>query len=216
VKLSLAVFVCLLLSGGLVAQTPAPVLEWSASHGGAFDQATALAMGADGRAVIAGTGGAPQTDVLISQLGADGLPNGCSARVGSSGVDTLRAMAVGSDGSIYVAGETDGRDFPVTPGVLGAQPEPSTAGRWRFLAKLGACGGVRYATYLPGVGHPLALAVAADGSVVVVDSERNVLRVDAEARRVVGRRVWNGEFRTLAMDAQGRPVLAGGRGARRW
>lgn len=44
-----------------------------------------------------------------------------------------------------------------------------------------------------------------------MDADGNILRVDPEGRRVLGRRVWNGEFGALAVDPQGRPVLAGRR-----
>jgi uncharacterized protein (TIGR03437 family) len=58
---------------------------------------------------------APTTDVFVAKLDANGNTV-YATYFGGSANDTAVAMAVGKDGSVYVTGNTDSMDFPVTGG----------------------------------------------------------------------------------------------------
>jgi hypothetical protein len=85
----------------------------------------------------------------------------------SRGIDNALAVSVDSKGSVWVAGETDSADFPVTDGAL---ERTNSARRKAFVMRLdeGATI-VGYATYLGGGGESTARTVVAgtDGRVVV-------------------------------------------------
>jgi hypothetical protein len=77
-----------------------------------------------------------------------------SGWLGGSGLDAAFGVAKGTDGAIYVAGETASPDFPATPGAF----DTTLAGTQydAFVAKLAPDGAsVAWATYLGGrVGRP--------------------------------------------------------------
>ena len=65
--------------------------------------------------------------------------------VGGQGQDVPKAIAVGADGSTYVAGTTQSSDFPILPG--GKAPAPQTAPA--FILKLNATGSaLEYVTFV--------------------------------------------------------------------
>ncbi len=88
---------------------------------------------------------APSDDVFVLKLD----PNGnivYSTYFGGSGNDMTGALAVGADGSVYVAGVTESPDFPVTGGACeSSAPSPFTTST--FILKLNPDGSVGWATY---------------------------------------------------------------------
>lgn len=93
-----------------------------------------------------------------------------SGVLGGRQYDSARALAVGDDGTAWVAGLTDSGDFPVS----GGSPEPAAGGRGDiFLAKV-ATSAPRFvlSTVLGGTGEdtPAALAAAADGVWIAGDT----------------------------------------------
>lgn len=114
------------------------------------------------------------TDAFLACVSADGAVVDVATPLGGSGDETITAMAVGPDGSLYVTGTTTSRDFPVTAGVV----QPTYAGDAdlatleAFVAKLRPQNGgyaLDFATYLGGAGEeiPQGIAVDAEGNVWV-------------------------------------------------
>jgi hypothetical protein len=93
--------------------------------------------------------------------------------VGGDRVDEIHGLAAASDGSVWVTGLTDSRDFPVTVSGTGAHADYDTQA---FVAQIDAkTGAVRYAALLGdnvdprrGVARGHAIAVAQDGRVFAV------------------------------------------------
>ena len=109
-------------------------------------------------------------DGFLTQLAPDGSALVFSTYLGGSGDDWVSALAVGSDGTLFLAGATASADFPTTDGALStALRGPRDAALLR-LSPDGA--GLLYATYLGGDDTDQALGVAVDGlgDVVVAGS----------------------------------------------
>jgi beta-propeller repeat-containing protein len=79
--------------------------------------------------------------VFSTYLGGSDTENG-----GGNGGGGSQMVAIGPDGSAYVAGTTLSLDFLTTPGALQRTPGPV------FVAKLSPTGAVVYSTYLGGIG----------------------------------------------------------------
>ncbi|MFZ2357851.1 MAG: SBBP repeat-containing protein, partial [Anaerolineae bacterium] len=99
-------------------------------------------------------------DGFVAQVAPDGRNLVFSTFVGGSGDDSLTALAVGSEGTLFLAGATASADFPTTAGAVStALRGPRDA----VLARLTPGGaGLLYATYLGGSDVDQALAVAVD------------------------------------------------------
>jgi hypothetical protein len=91
-----------------------------------------------------------------------------SSFLGGSGTDTGNGIDVGDDGSIYVTGDTDSMNFPVTPGVV---QDDLTGGLFQtdaFVTKISPDGdAIVYSTYLGGQGTDRGYDVAVDADGVV-------------------------------------------------
>ncbi len=89
-----------------------------------------------------------------------------SMYVGGTGNDYGRAIALGPDGDIYLAGDTTSDDFPVTDNALLRSRMGENDG---FLQRLSSAGTLRYGSYLGGSGEdwPDALAVNVDGDAYI-------------------------------------------------
>ncbi|MFN2609176.1 MAG: SBBP repeat-containing protein, partial [Acidimicrobiales bacterium] len=102
-----------------------------------------------------------RTDAFVVKLNPTGAPV-YSTYLGGRGRDIGFAVAVGADGSAYVAGYTESTDFPT------ARPVQKTFGGGpgdAFVAKVGPQGAVlQYSTFLGGGGTDGARGVAVDGS----------------------------------------------------
>ncbi len=88
----------------------------------------------------------PTTDVFAVKLDSNGKVV-YSTYFGGSGSDAAAALAVGSDGSLYVTGTTNSADLPVTAGAY-LSKLPSAPGRSPgFVLKLNPDGTLNWATY---------------------------------------------------------------------
>nr|WP_321477744.1 SBBP repeat-containing protein [uncultured Paludibaculum sp.] len=106
-------------------------------------------------------------DGFLFHMDKDGQSVLQSTYLGGSGDDEVYAMTVGSDGSVYVAGETESDDFPTTSGA----PQTAIGGDYdAFAAKLEAgTGALAFSTLLGGNSTDVAthLAVEPNGLLAV-------------------------------------------------
>ncbi len=160
-------------------------LDYSTYLGGAAgDSGLAIAIDATGRAYITGSTGStdfPTTpgaydttynassgaaNAFVTKLSPDGSALDFSTYLGgfnSSGFfDLGSGIAVDSTGAVYVAGEADSTNFPVTPGAFDTT---QNGGVDSFVTKLNPAGSsLVYSTFIGGTSFDAATALAVDGS----------------------------------------------------
>src|SRR5579863_3255614 len=78
--------------------------------------------------------------------------------LGGSFNDYGSALAIGKDGSVYVAGDTNSSDFPITAGAFDSTWQTGSG----FLAKLNASGAIVYATFIGGPAGAQITGIALD------------------------------------------------------
>ena len=143
------------------------------------DNALDAAVDGDGNLYVTGSTGSPEfpivngaqstsgsedelgTDAYVAKFTPDGSTLLYSTFFGGSGIELSHSIAVGADGSVYIAGETDSEDLPVE----GAFQTVSGGGNDAYVMKLDPAGAaIEYATYLGGSGHDGAPGVAVDAA----------------------------------------------------
>jgi YD repeat-containing protein len=124
--------------------------------------ASAIAIDGLGRAYVAGTA---NNTAFVARL----TPSGVVEYLTSLGGGSARGIAVDSAYRAFVVGGTDGgivtTSGALQPAPLGCptgNPVPNACDG--FVARLGAAGGVEYATYLGGTGNDAATSIALNGS----------------------------------------------------
>ena len=103
---------------------------------------------------------APTTDVFAVKLDNNGNVV-YSTYFGGSGSDAAAALAVGSDGSLYVTGSTTSADLPVTAGAYLSRPPATHGGAASFVLKLNPDGSLAWATYFT---EPAVASIAVDAA----------------------------------------------------
>ena len=100
-------------------------------------------------------------DMFISKIDPTGTRLIYSTFLGGNGDDSAQRLAVGSDGSVTVAGYTSSNDFPTS-----TPAQTNTGGGFdAAIARLNAAGSALiYSSYLGGTGEDVALAVALDST----------------------------------------------------
>jgi len=84
-----------------------------------------------------------------------------STYLAGSDTDQGNAIAVDAGGDVFVGGQTNSPNFPVTPGVVQSQLKGQQNG---FATKFGAAGNLIYSTLLGGSGTDSISAIAIDGT----------------------------------------------------
>jgi hypothetical protein len=100
-------------------------------------------------------------DGYLQRIAPDGTLR-YSSYLGGGAWETAQAVAVDAAGNVYVAGQTNSRDFPTTADALDTQMTGNTD---VFLMKLTpGAGSVAFSTYLGGAGDDGARAMAVDAA----------------------------------------------------
>jgi len=149
-----------------------PILTYASYVGGAgYDAAYAVALDSAGGIYITGATSSASFSTQSSALRtsqdafvAKFNPNGSLAYttiLASSADDSGQAIAVDPAGNVYVAGTTNGSDFPATAGAWRTTSGGEQDG---FAAKLDPFGNLVYASYIGGPGNDVATGIAIDAS----------------------------------------------------
>lgn len=136
-----------------------------------------FAVSADGSGIYAATQGA--SNVFVTKFDPSGQNILYSTYVGGSLIDQTAGLSVDAQGDVYVAGQTQSPDFPVTPGALqssgGQQPGFVTVPG--FVFKLNPTGDkLLYSATIDGV-TPGAIAIDTEGNAYVTGSSEGGLAV---------------------------------------
>jgi uncharacterized protein (TIGR03437 family) len=99
------------------------------------------------------------TSAFVAKLAPGGSPLLYFTVLAGSFNDTGTALALGSDGSAYVAGNTNSTDFPVTAGAL---LSTSSGGSQGFLVKVNPSGTLVYSTFIGGISSTQITGIARD------------------------------------------------------
>jgi uncharacterized protein (TIGR03437 family) len=115
---------------------------------------TAIQVDSDANIYIAGSlvpknGDVSVSDAFVAKLRSDGSQVYKTVLAGSA-FESANTIALAVDGSIYVAGVTTSKDFPVTPNALQTTLGTADGQPQAFLAKLSPSGQVQSATYFGG------------------------------------------------------------------
>ena len=103
------------------------------------------------------------TSAFVAKLSADGKQVYYFTVLAGSVQDAATALALGVDGSAFVAGNTTSFDFPVTAGAL----ESSYSGGGTtegFLVKVNPAGSIVYSTFITGPSTTQLTGIALDGA----------------------------------------------------
>ncbi len=173
------------------------------------------------------------TDAVVFRLGPDGRRLEYATYLGGSGKDNSPTTALGSDGSVTLAGSTESSDFPVT---LPVKPGHANTQADVYACRLDRQGHVVYSCILSGDtddgDRADGLVIGPDGSAYIVGHTWStdfpaarfggrlggfcdgfIVKLDG-AGRLVGGRFLGGENCDMAcrvaVDAVGSPVVVGG------
>jgi uncharacterized protein (TIGR03437 family) len=186
----------------------------------------AMQLDAAGNIYVAGffePAGLPETtDAFVAKLSADGSKLIYFTVMAGSVEDAATALTLGSDGSAYVTGSTNSRDFPVTAGAL--QPTYIGGGQNQgFLVKVNPAGAVVYSTFVNGPAFMRITGIAIDsagevfltglgGPAFSIGSgalpQGFVLKLDAALGKVL-LSIYGSGGGIIALDSQGNIYLAG-------
>ncbi|HUO06426.1 MAG TPA: SBBP repeat-containing protein [Candidatus Binataceae bacterium] len=165
--------------------------------GNGFDEGNGIAVGFDGSAYVVGftqsadfpvTEGAFQTvlktpngNVFATKLSPDGSALEYSTYLGGNNYDFGAAIAVDSEGSAYLTGQTYSVKFPVTPGAFQTSIKSQVVGANAFVTKLTGDGtALVYSTLIGGgnTDYANAIAVDSDGYAYVTGVTTSISNAD--------------------------------------
>jgi hypothetical protein len=165
-----------------------PVLSYSTYFGSSGSSGWGIAVDSSGSAYVTGMtgrGNFPVTPgsyrsnkddsgaIYVAKLNAAGSAIVYSAYIGGSALEYWPSIAVDSEGNAYVAGNTQSRDFPVTPGAFQTTNRSILSSPVQgFVAKLNSAGSrLTYSTYIGGTSSPASLGTTVNG--IEVDGAGN-------------------------------------------
>jgi hypothetical protein len=127
------------------------------------DEATDLAVGADGSVYVVGWSqsvGSTGSDAFLVKLASDGSQIDYTRYLRGNGFDIAMGVQVDASGAVYIVGHTTSTDFPLLNPIQSERRGESDV----WIAKLDASGTLVYATYYGGYSFENAYAVAIDAS----------------------------------------------------
>ncbi len=151
-----------------------PVLAYSTYlGGGAGDNVADVAVDGWGNVYLVGSTSSPDfprlhapwtyqglRDAYVTVLGRAGAALLYSTHIGGGSDDSALAVALGPDGSVFLAGRTGSSNYPTVTPI-----ETDAAGSDVFISKIAPTGAsLVYSTYLGGSGEEAAISLAVDGS----------------------------------------------------
>ncbi len=181
------------------------------------DSPTGVALDSRGNVLVAGWTESPDfptrpgtglavrgggADAFVMRLAADSLNFDFSSFLGGQGTGNDRAssIALESDGSIVLVGDTSSPDFPVTP----HSSDPTyNGGADAFVAKLSPDGSdILFSSFLGGGGDDFGsdVVLTRDGKIVLVGSTASLDFPTAAARSPFPSGGWNSFLATLSRD----------------
>jgi hypothetical protein len=150
------------------------------------------------------------SDAFVTKLNSMGTGLIFSTFLGGAGEEnrTVGAIAVGTDGHVYLTGATNSTNFPVLNAIqpsYGGNPENEA-----FVTKLDGSGQRVYSTYLGSSNFKRSFGIAVDPVSNVFVTGTNLLRkISADGTSLVYSRTLGGEGRSVALDAQGGVYVTG-------
>jgi uncharacterized protein (TIGR03437 family) len=103
------------------------------------------------------------SDAFVAKVSADGSQVVYFTILSGSFAESAAGIALGSDGSAYIAGSTGSSDFPVTAGALETTFNMAGASQG-FLVKVNPAGTVVYSTFINGTAFTTVTGMAIDGA----------------------------------------------------
>ena len=205
-------YALLVLTPALRAQTPKPVLRFSARVGPDLADGSIILPTADSASILVGVTRQSPPSLYTAKLNADGQRT-CANTVVPTDLGTVEAAALATDGGIIITGASSNRGLGLaTQGVIGENSAP------RYVAKLTPCGAIQWASYIPESqttfgGGPLS--VAADGTIYLAirtygpTGKTTVLAIHPQGRSILARREWLGDALAISLDSRQQVHLAG-------
>ena len=150
-----------------------PTVEWTKLLGSdSADYAYALTIGSDGSIYIAGKTSSDldgqinsgSFDAFISKFNADGTRE-WTKLLGSDSYDDAYGLTTGSDGSIYIAGRTDGN----------LDGQTNSGGRDAFISKFNSDGTREWTKLLGSDSYGAELTTGSDGSIYIAGRTKGKL-----------------------------------------
>jgi hypothetical protein len=123
---------------------------------------TAMQLDAAGNIYVAGSfvpASKNSISAFVAKLSADGSKLLYFTALAGSQNDAANALALGPDGSAYIAGNTFSSDFPVTAGAFQSTFSGAPQG---FLAKVNPSGALVYSTFIGGTASTQITGMALD------------------------------------------------------
>lgn len=206
---------------------------WSTFLGGlGLDASVAITLDTQGNVYVAGNTASADFPATVPRVGTQGQqnafvakfdPNGSllySTVIGGESTDTVTGLAVNAQGQAHVAGRTNSKSFPATPGAFQTQAGSSDG----FAVKLAADGTLVYTSYLPnlapplgspGIGNPnplpslVAVAAESGGSAWFGGNAGMLSRMSPDGSTLTALPKQTGQIYTMQTDTQGNIYVAG-------